>query len=83
VNQIEDQGLPGMQLVAAVTEVKTTLQHMSEDMRVMRVDLKEIREGAPLHRIQVLEARWRAAFTWLGGLTLVVIGAIATAVLTR
>ncbi|MGH9247934.1 MAG: hypothetical protein ACRD0W_00215 [Acidimicrobiales bacterium] len=79
----EQNGQSGMQLVAAVTEVKTTLQHMSTDMSEIKRDLKEIREGAPLHRIEILEARWRAALTWLGALSLVVIGAIATTVLTR
>lgn len=78
-----NQDQSALQLVAAVTEVKTTLAHMSTDMGEMKRDLKEIREGAPLHRIETLEARWRTAFAWLGALSLVVIGAIVTAVLTR
>lgn len=77
----QDQSM--LQLATQFAEVKATLEHMSTDMGEMKRDVKEIREGAPLHRIQVLEARWKAAFAWLGGLSLVVIGAIVTALLTR
>lgn len=72
-----------LQLASQLTEVRTTLSHMSSDMGEMKADLKEIVKGAPMHRIEVLEARWKAAFTWLGMLSLVVIGAIVTAWFTR
>lgn len=70
-------------LVESVTEVKTTLAHISADLGEMKRDVKDLREGAPIHRIETLEARWKAVAGWLAGLTLVVLGAITTALLTR
>lgn len=69
-------------LAASMAKVETTLSHMSTDMGEMKRDVKDLREGAPIHRIETLEGRWRTVTAWLGGLTLVVLGAIVTALLT-
>lgn len=79
----EQEDLSMLQLNTSLTKVETTLEHMSNDMTAMRIDVKQLREGAPLHRIETLEGRWRAVTGWLAALTLVVIGAIVTALLTR
>lgn len=72
---------PMYQFVSDFTEIKTTMTHMAADVADVKRDLKEVREGAPLHRIRALEARWKALAYWCGGLTLTVIGGLLTYVL--
>lgn len=71
------------QMIADFTEVKTTLGHMASDLRDVKADTKQLREGAPLHRIEKLEGRWKAMAAWCGGLTIALLSAIFVEVMFR
>lgn len=52
---VEEPVNDSLQLTRDLTEVKTTLGHMSANMSQIADDVKDLREGAPLHRIEKLE----------------------------
>lgn len=60
---------PMYQAIADFAEIKTTVNLMAGDVTEVRKDVKELREGAPLHRIEKLEGRWRLVMGWIAVLT--------------
>ncbi len=67
---------PMYQAIADFTEIKTTVNLMAGDVAEVKKDVKELREGAPIHRIEKLEGRWRVVTGWVAVLTIGIVVAV-------
>jgi hypothetical protein len=57
------------------------LDDLQRTFEEMRADIKEIKDAAPIHRIQNLE-QWRRSLTaWLAAVSVTVVGALVAALL--